>query len=89
MTGKRVAVPLAKTGNHNVDRALEALTANVNGIVGQEPNASELTKLDPAIATSVQMAIQINALIERLQGSQATARANRPEPDPPAPPPAP
>lgn len=88
MSGKRVAVPLAKSGNNAVDRALEALTANVNGIVGQEPGASTLTRLSTT-ATQAEQIAQINALIDRLQGNPSAARATRPEADPPAPLPAP
>jgi hypothetical protein len=105
VSGKRVAIPLAKTGDVAVDRALEAITANVNGIVGQEENASALvkyTRSDLAAAATLAEVVaylnardaerlaQINALIDRLQGNSASAtRATRPEADPPAPPPAP
>lgn len=66
---RRTAVALAKTGNVAVDRLLEALSANMNAMTGQEANARRLVKVDPTTATTAELAELLNAVVDRLQGT--------------------
>jgi len=63
---KKAAIPTVRTGNPELDRALDAVKQNLDSITGQARNVGKLAPL-PQTATTAEIIDRINLLVERLQ----------------------
>lgn len=64
---KKAAIPEVRTGNQELDRALQAVKQNLDDITGQHKNAVKLKPL-ATTATTAEIVAQLNAMLERMQG---------------------
>jgi hypothetical protein len=62
----KAAIPTVRTGQNDLDRALDAVKQNLDAITGQARNTKRLEAL-PATATLDQVVARLNALVDRLQ----------------------
>lgn len=63
---KKAAIPVVRTGEPELDRALAAIKQNLDSITGQARNVDRITQLPPN-ATLAQVVDTLNKIIERLQ----------------------
>lgn len=63
---KKAAIPVVRTGQPELDRALAALKQNVDAIVGQARNVDKIDPL-PANASLADVIARLNQIVERLQ----------------------
>ena len=63
---KKAPIPVVRTGNPELDRALAALKQNVDAIVGQARNVDKIDPL-PANASLADVIARLNLIVERLQ----------------------
>lgn len=63
---KKAAIPVVRTGQPELDRALAALKQNVDAIVGQARNVDKIDPL-PANASLADVIARLNLIVERLQ----------------------
>lgn len=63
---KKAAIPSVRTGQPELDRALDALKQNMDSITGQARNSGRLQQL-PSNATTAQIINRLNEIVERLQ----------------------
>ena len=62
----KAAIPSVKTGQADLDNALQAIKQNMDAITGQARNNPTLSPL-PTSATLVQVVTQLNAVLARIQ----------------------
>ena len=63
---KKAAIPVVRTGQPELDRALAAIKQNVDAIVGQARNVDKIDPL-PANASLADVISRLNLIVERLQ----------------------
>lgn len=63
----KTPIPPVSTGNPEVDRFAEAVKLNLDGITGQQKNATKLVPL-ASTATTAEIITRLNALLDRIQG---------------------
>lgn len=65
---RRAPIPLVRaTGNSEVDRAMEVIRLNLDGIAGHAKDSAPLKPLASS-ATLGQVITQLNALLKRIEG---------------------
>lgn len=63
----KTAIPALNTGDADIDRFADAVKINIDGITGQQKNATKLLPL-AGTATTAEMVSRLNALLDRIQG---------------------
>jgi len=63
---KKAAIPVVRTGNPELDRALSAIKQNMDAITAQARNVDRIEPL-PANASVAEVVARFNLLLERLQ----------------------
>lgn len=63
---RKAAIPVVRTGNPELDRALAAVKQNLDSITAQARNVDRIDQL-PANATLTEVVDRLNKIIERLQ----------------------
>ena len=63
---KKAAIPVVRTGQADLDRALAAVKQNIDSLNGQARNVDKIEPL-PANASLTDVIAKVNALVERLQ----------------------
>jgi hypothetical protein len=63
---KKAAIPVVRTGQADLDRALAAVKQNIDSLTGQARNVDKIEPL-PANASLTDVIAKVNALVERLQ----------------------
>jgi hypothetical protein len=63
---KKAAIPTVRTGDSNVDRAIDAIKQNLDVITGQTRGVDKFQPL-PANASLSQVIARLNELVARLQ----------------------
>ena len=66
--GRRQAIPILRSGNNAIDQHAAAVKSAIDTVTGQHPNAPALKKL-AATATLPEVIVQLNLVIDRLQGT--------------------
>jgi hypothetical protein len=61
------AIPAVTSGNGDVDRFADAVKQTLDGMTGQQKNATKLLPL-ASTATTAEQIDRLNALLDRLQG---------------------
>jgi hypothetical protein len=63
---KKAAIPTVRTGDSNVDRAIDAIKQNLDVITGQTRGVDKFSPLPPN-ATLAQVITRLNEVVARLQ----------------------
>jgi hypothetical protein len=63
---KKAAIPTVRTGDSNVDRAIDAIKQNLDVITGQTKGVDKFPPLPPN-ASLAQVIARVNELVARLQ----------------------
>lgn len=63
---KKAAIPTVRTGNPELDRAIDALKQNVDAMTGQARNSERIPSLSSSASLPDVIAV-VNKILERMQ----------------------